>query len=117
VSEAITKADAHMETIVCPFVRNVFDAVLKGKYGYLEGIVIPHLCDSTSRTYDTWSYNIDLPYSHFLNVPHVTDDPSVEFFKAILRVFMKSLEKLTGRTYRMMLWRRQSRPTTGTGRR
>lgn len=98
VSEAITKADAHMETIVCPFVRNVFDAVLKGKYGYLDGIVIPHLCDSTSRTYDTWSYNVDFPYSHFLNVPHVTDNPSVEFFKAILRVFLKSLEKLTGKT-------------------
>ena len=29
VNEPITKADAHMETIVCPFVRNVFDAVLK----------------------------------------------------------------------------------------
>lgn len=97
VSESITKADAHMETIVCPFVRNVFDAVLKGKYGYLDGIVIPHLCDSTSRTYDTWTYNVGLPYTHFLNVPHVTDDPSVEFFKAILRVFMKSLEELTGR--------------------
>ena len=26
VSEAITKGDAYMETIVCPFVRNVFDA-------------------------------------------------------------------------------------------
>ncbi len=98
VNESITKADAHMETIVCPFVRKVFDAVLKGKYEYLDGIVIPHLCDSTSRTYDTWRYNVDLPYSHFLNVPHVTDDPSVEFFKAVLRVFMKSLEKLTGRT-------------------
>ena len=28
VSEAITKGDAYMETIVCPFIRNVFDAAL-----------------------------------------------------------------------------------------
>ena len=33
VSEAVTKADAYMETMICPFVRNVFDAALKGKYG------------------------------------------------------------------------------------
>jgi benzoyl-CoA reductase subunit C len=96
VNEPITKADAHMETIVCPFVRNVFDAVLKGKYGYLDGIVIPHLCDSTSRTYDTWAYNSPLPYSFFLNVPHGSDGPSLDFFKAVLGTFIKSLEQLTG---------------------
>ncbi|HME42285.1 MAG TPA: 2-hydroxyacyl-CoA dehydratase family protein, partial [Syntrophorhabdales bacterium] len=96
VSEPITKADVHMETIVCPFVRNVFDAVLKGTYGYLDGIVIPHLCDSTSRTYDTWAYNVPLPYSFFLNVPHSSDAPSIDFFKSVLGTFIKSLERLTG---------------------
>jgi bzd-type benzoyl-CoA reductase N subunit len=94
--EAITKADAYMETMVCPFVRNVFDNVLKGKFDYLDGLVLPHLCDSIDRTYDTWSYGLNLPYAHFLNVPHVTDDPSLDFFKSILRVFIASLEKYTG---------------------
>ena len=96
VNEPITKADTQMETIVCPFVRNVFDSALKGRYDYLDGIVIPHTCDSISRTYDIWSYNLQLPYSHFLNVPHVTDEPSLEFFKAVLGTFIKSLEKFTG---------------------
>jgi benzoyl-CoA reductase subunit C len=96
VNEPITKADTQMETIVCPFVRNVFDSALKGKYDYLDGMVIPHTCDSISRTYDIWSYNLQLPYSHFLNVPHVTDEPSLEFFKEILGTFIKSLEKFTG---------------------
>ncbi len=40
VSEAITKGDAYMETIVCPFVRNVFDAAVKGKYDFLDGMVL-----------------------------------------------------------------------------
>ena len=96
VNEPITKADSQMETIVCPFVRNVFDSALKGRYDYLDGMVIPHTCDSISRTYDIWSYNLQLPYSHFLNVPHVTDEPSLEFFKEILATFIKSLEKFTG---------------------
>jgi benzoyl-CoA reductase subunit C len=96
VSEAITKGDAFMETIVCPFVRNVFDAAVKGKYAYLDGMVLPHQCDSIDRTDDVWSYNLKLPYWHFLNVPHVTDDPSIEFMGEILRIFINSLEKFMG---------------------
>ncbi len=98
VSEAITKADAHMETIICPFVRNVFDAALKGRYSFLDGMVFPHQCDSIDRTYDIWSNNLQLPYWHFLNMPHVTDDASIEFTKEILRVFVRSLEDFIGKT-------------------
>src|SRR5512138_1230202 len=54
ISEAITKGDAYMETIVCPFVRNVFDSALKGKFDFLDGIVLPHQCDSIDRTPDIW---------------------------------------------------------------
>jgi benzoyl-CoA reductase subunit C len=96
-SDPVTKADAHMETIVCPFVRNVFDAALKGRYSYLDGMVMPHLCDSLDRTSEVWSYNLQLSYWHFLNVPHLTDDSSVEFMKAMLRVLIETLEKSVGR--------------------
>ena len=97
VSEPITKADAYMETIVCPFIRNVFDATLKGKFDYLDGIVMPHQCDSTDKTSNEWRYNLSLPYFHFLNVPHLTDDSSVNFFRSVLGVFIRSLERFTGR--------------------
>jgi benzoyl-CoA reductase/2-hydroxyglutaryl-CoA dehydratase subunit BcrC/BadD/HgdB len=97
VSDPITKADAYMETIVCPFIRNVFDSTLKGKFSYLDGMVMPHQCDSTDRTSNEWRYNLGLPYWHFLNVPHLTDDSSVDFFKSVLGVFIRSLERFTGR--------------------
>jgi benzoyl-CoA reductase subunit C len=96
-SEAITRSDAHMENIVCPFVRNVFDSALKGKFNFLDGMIIPHLCDSIERTSDIWNYNLKLPYWHFLNVPHVADEPSLNFMKDILRIFIASLEKFTGK--------------------
>jgi benzoyl-CoA reductase subunit C len=97
VSEAITKGDAFMETIVCPFVRNVFDAAVKGKFDFLDGMVMPHQCDSIDRTNEVWSYNLKLSYWHFLNVPHVTDDPSIEFMTELLRVLIGTLEKFGGR--------------------
>ncbi len=96
VSEPVTKGDAYMETIVCPFVRNVFDAAVKGKYAYLDGMLLPHQCDSIDRTNDVWSDNLNLNYWHFLNVPHVTDAPSIEFTKELFRVFISTLEKFTG---------------------
>jgi len=98
VSTAITKSDAYMETMVCPFVRNVFDSALKGRYEYLDGMVLSHQCDSIDRTYDVWSYNLKFPYWHFINYPHVTDDASIEFTNEILRIFLRTLETFTGRS-------------------
>jgi benzoyl-CoA reductase subunit C len=98
VSEAVTKADAYMETMICPFVRNVFDVALKGRYAFLDGMVLSHQCDSIDRTYDVWSYNLGFPYWHFINYPHLADDPSIRFTDEILRIFIRSLETFTGRT-------------------
>ena len=97
VNEPITKADAEMETIVCPLVRSCFDMLLKGNYEFLDGIVIPHACDSITRSYSTIRYSLGLPYSHFINIPHTTKDISKEFFKAELGTFRKSLGRFAGK--------------------
>jgi len=97
VNEPITKADTQMETIACPLVRSCFDISLKGRYDFLDGLVIPHACDSICRTYDIWKYSLGLPYCHFINTPHGTDDASLEFFKALLNTFRKSLGRFAGK--------------------
>ena len=96
VNEPITKADTIMETIVCPRIRSCLDLSMKGNYDFLDGIVIPHACDSICRTYDIWKYTLALPYSHFINMPHGTDDSSLRFYKAILNTFRKSLGEFAG---------------------
>jgi len=97
VNEPITKADTEMETIVCPLVRSCFDISLKGNYEFLDGIVIPHACDSICRTYDVWKYSLHLPYSHFINMPHGTGKPSLDFYQAVLGTFRTSLSRFAGR--------------------
>ena len=97
VNEPITKADTEMETIVCPLVRSCFDVSLKGRYEFLDGIVIPHACDSICRTYDVWKYTLNLPYSHLINMPHGTDEPSLDFYKAELNTFRRSLGRFAGK--------------------
>lgn len=97
VHEPITKADSHMETIVCPLVRSHFDVTLKERYSFLDGIVIPHACDSMCRTYDVWKYTLDLDYAHLVNLPHSANEASLEFFITVLHTFRKSLERYTGK--------------------
>lgn len=97
VNEPITKADAEMETIVCPLVRSAFDMSLKGRYEFLDGMVMAHACDSLCRTYDIWKYTLNLAYSHLINMPHSTDDLSLNFYKALLNTFKTSLGRFVGR--------------------
>lgn len=97
IKEPITKADTQMETIVCPLVRSGFDVTLKGRYDFLDGIVIPHACDSMCRTYDIWKYSLGLSYSHLVNLPHSVNEAALEFFRADLGTFRVSLERFTGR--------------------
>jgi len=97
VNEPITQADTKLETIACPLVRSCFDIALKGRYEFLDGLVIPHACDSICRTYRVWKYGLNLAYSHFVNTPHLTDSASMEFFKEELNTFRKSLGKFAGK--------------------
>ncbi len=97
VGEPITKGDNLLETIVCPFVRSCFDLAVKGKYDFLSGVAIPHACDSMTRSYNTWRYSLELPYTHFINIPSVVKESSFEFFGDELRTFKKSLEEFVGR--------------------
>ena len=97
VYEPITTGDTLLETIVCPYYRSVFDLSVKGKYGFLSGMVIPHGCDSMVRSYSSWSYSLPYSYFHFVNIPTVCDESSFEFFNAELNTFRKSLGKFTGK--------------------
>ena len=44
--EAITAADFHLQTFICSILRSIWDEVLKGKYSYLDGVVIPTSCEA-----------------------------------------------------------------------
>jgi benzoyl-CoA reductase/2-hydroxyglutaryl-CoA dehydratase subunit BcrC/BadD/HgdB len=98
VHEPITKGDTLLETIVCPYYRSCFDLGLKGKYSFLSGTVVPHGCDSMVRSYSAWSYSLNMPYAHFVNIPSVVEASSFEFFNEELKTFKKSLEDFTGKT-------------------
>lgn len=96
LEQTISEADSYLETIVCPFIRSCFDLALKGEYGFFDGIVMPHSCDTVQRIYDIWKHHTRPAFAHFLNVPHMEDDSSKKFYLKELKRLKRSLEDFTG---------------------
>ena len=95
--EPITKADECLITNMCSFVRSFFDIGLKGRYNFLDGLVVPHTCQDVERIYELWKYYLNPTYSYFLDVPHNATPLGYTFFKNQLASFKKSLENFSGR--------------------
>jgi benzoyl-CoA reductase subunit C len=96
MNEPITGADDYMPTIVCPFLRSLLDLGIKGRYDFLDGVVMAHICDVGARTSHLWDVAVKTPYSHFIDTPHTIHKTAREQFKELLKVFQNSLESFTG---------------------
>ncbi|MFC2038775.1 2-hydroxyacyl-CoA dehydratase subunit D [Chloroflexota bacterium] len=97
MGENVTDADDYLPTIVCPFLRSILDLGMKGKYDFLDGVVMAHICDVGSRTSHIWDVAVKTPYSHFIDVPHTNRGVSRDRFKELLQDFQETLETLAGR--------------------
>ena len=96
VKEPVTKADAHIEPISCPFIRSCFDLALKGRYEFVDLFIGAHSCDNCEKSYDIWRWACKYPYTHFIEIPHSFHDPSRRLFKLELNRFKKHLEEIKG---------------------
>jgi len=95
IREPITKADACLPTVVCPFVRSCLDLALKGKYDFLDGVVFGHVCDVGEKTAHIWNIYLNPPYFHFIDTPHTVHKAAVGQHKELLKEFKKTLEAFT----------------------
>ena len=97
MKEPITKADACLPTIVCPFIRSTLDLGLKGKYDFLDGIVMCHSCEVAEKSAHIWRTYLNFPYFHFIDTPHTVHQAAQEQFKNQLKDFEKTVEALAGK--------------------
>ena len=95
-SEQINEADTVLETVMCPWVRNTLDQALKGRYDFLDGMVVPHVCDAVQRMFGFWRHYMELPYNQYLDVPHIVSASSFKFFAKELAYFKSGLEGFIG---------------------
>jgi len=96
-TERISQAEAHFQSFTCHFSRSLFDEALKGRYHYLDGVVIPRTCDIIRDLYSIWARNIKTPYIFFLAVPGKVGGGAEAYFRKELERFKQSLEMYLGR--------------------
>lgn len=97
MNEAITKADAYLPPIICPFLRSAFDLGLKGRYDFLDGFAGAHVCDCGEKLCHLWNYYLKPPYHHFIDFPHVVHRSSFDFLRAGLNAFKTTMENFAGK--------------------
>ena len=95
--EPITEADAYLETLMCPYVRSCFDQGVKGRFEFLDGMIWPHTCDNIQKTHDIWKHYVPHAYFRYMDIPHMSDPESFEFFTSELGVVRDTMEKFAGR--------------------
>ncbi len=91
------EADVHFPVNVCPYPKACFDQALQGNYDYLDGMVVPNVCDMVRAMFGFWQANFSLPFVYFLEVPQKIAPPSIDFFTAELGRFRSALEDFAGR--------------------
>ena len=95
--EPITKADACLPTVACPFIRSCLDLGLKGKYDFLDGVVMAHVCDVGEKAAHIWHVYLNPPYFHFIDTPHTVHETAQKQHKELLKDLKKTLELFAGK--------------------
>lgn len=98
MGEPITKADAYLPTVVCPFLRSCLDLGFKGRYDFLDGVVMAHTCEVAEKMAHIWRIYLNPPYAHFIDTPHTEHEAAQRQHKKLLEDFKKTLESFTGKT-------------------
>jgi len=96
--EPASYSDPHLQSFYCPFARSCLDQGLKGRYDYLDGLIVPLTCDTLRGVFDIWMRRHPLPYAEFLDFPSVVNTAEAKTFllKELNRI-KASLERFMGK--------------------
>ena len=95
--EPRTESGRFLPPNCCSFLHSLLDMGLKGKYDFLTGTVFGHTCEVGSRVAHIWRVTVDLPFTHYIDTPHLVQAESVEQHRDLLEGFQGTLEALTGK--------------------
>ena len=96
-NELITEGDSYLQTYLCSYLRANWDQILKGKYPYLDGAIIPRSCEAVTFLYQTWKRHNPYQFIDYLNVPWKVSDNAISFFVKELGRVKHDLERFTGK--------------------
>jgi len=89
--------EAHIFAMFCPFCRDCLAQGLKGRYDYLDGVMISQSCLHIRQAYHSWKQHIPVDFDYLIPMPGAVQSKSaIPFFKEELIQFKKAIEEWTG---------------------
>lgn len=96
--EPLDVTEPHIFGMFCPFCRDCLAQGLKGKYDYLDGIMIAQSCLHIRQTFTSWKLHIPIDFSYYLPMPNnVQSRRAIPYLTGELKAFKDALEKWTGK--------------------
>ena len=91
-------AEKHIFGMFCPFCRDVLAQGLKGKYEYLDGILLTQSCIHLRQTYMSWKLHVPAPFQYHIYMPMKVQTPhAIPYHRSELIKFRTALEEFTGK--------------------
>ncbi|MFH1138719.1 MAG: benzoyl-CoA reductase, bzd-type, subunit N [Pseudomonadota bacterium] len=89
----------HILSMYCFFCRDCLAQGLKGRFDYLDGLVISQSCMHMRQAFHSWRTHRPLEFSYYINMPHHVQSPRAKpFLAGELAEFKTALEKWAGKT-------------------
>lgn len=92
------RADAHLYSNNCTFVRSCLEEAFKGNVDFLDGLVACNSCDHVRRLYDSWQQYIATPFKKALGVPCKSSPMTIKLFAQDLALLRQELGEAFGVT-------------------
>ncbi len=90
--------EPHIFGMFCPFCRDCLAQGLKGRYDYLDGIMIAQACLHIRQTYTSWEKHIPVDFHYYLPMPARVQSPrALPYLTEELYDFKKAVEEWTGK--------------------
>lgn len=86
-------ADAYLARFNCSFCRACLQLGLDGTYDFLDGLVETNGCDHLRGMFENWQYVKNLDFFHYLKVPHIITEESLEFYAEELELYREALSE------------------------
>jgi len=91
--------DPHILSMYCFFCRDCLAQGLRGRFDYLDGIVISQSCMHIRQTFHSWRMHLPVAYSYYINMPHHVQSPRAKpYLAGELEEFKNSLEEWNGKS-------------------
>jgi len=93
----VSSADVYMTGLHCTFARGCLEFILDGKLDFLNGLVSTSSCDNIRSIHDICERaGKGYSFMHFIDVPYVISDESIEWYKREIAQFKNRLEGFLG---------------------